>query len=172
MRINKLTAARVREIYQRQKPGRFGPLYEAAQRAVRGEAPSLSEATPLHSDKLQRPVHALSQPESAAAPVALYHPACFEALDQHILSVTAQRHPMHGHPKAKAMSLANTSGTLAIAERLGVLNLHPRVLEGDHQSSAAASRWIPAPWLGDLLLFMTDSAGPYCVSWDIKRNAC
>lgn len=170
MGSSKLTAARVREIYQRQKPGRFGPLYKAAQRAVRGEAPSLSEASPMHSDRLQRQVHALSQPESAAVPVALHHPLCFEMLDQHALSVTAQRHPMHGHPKAKTLSLPTTSGTLAIAERLQVLHLHPRVLEVDPRSPTKDSRWIPAPWLGDLLLFMTDDAGPYCVSWDIKRN--
>jgi hypothetical protein len=55
-------------------------------------------------------------------------------------------------------------GTVHIAERLGKFKRHPRVWNSELEL------FEPVPLLGDLMLFLVDTLGPYCVEWDTKRN--
>lgn len=171
MSSRKLDAARVREIYRRQEVPTWGPRYLPAQLAQRSEAPGISRYAQLYSSQLQRNLHALSTPEMDAFALAMYHPFLFEFKEGLIMQVQASDHPLVGHPKARGLQLPTTSGTAPIAERLGVFAQHPKVLEESiDDKGMVQGHWLPCPWILDPMLFLEDSIGPYCVSWDIKRS--
>jgi len=167
MGSQKLTVARVRTIYARQKPGRFGPLYRAAQQATRGEAPQRSYPCPHSSERLQRDLHAMSRPETGAIALILHNPLVFEVLDQFLVSPLPTSHPMAGHPKARGLTLPTSSGTLAIAEKLGLFSSHP-FTSRSRDSTGDDEHPMAIPYLGDFMIFLTDSVGPYAVDVDVK----
>lgn len=160
---------RLRVMLQRQAVQRFSPEYEPAQRATRAEAPSVSRAYILYSAELGREVHLLSTPEMTAGLVALYHPRLFELQEQRLLSTGPCIHPLVGHPKAIGMPLSPLPGTLRVMESLGELRRHPTIR---YQPSAdpQTAQIIPWPYIGDLLLFLEDESGPYCVNWTAKDD--
>ena len=169
MTQRKLTSARVREMVKRQAVPKWGPAYVPAIRAARGEAPSLSKVSIVASSLLQRGVHALSKSEQACVALALYHPGLFELKEQHVMARMPAEHPLLGHPRATGMKLPTTTGTIGIAERLDIISQHPKVHEVIRSTEGTISRMVTAPWIGDLLLFLADERGPYCLSWDVKR---
>lgn len=168
----KLSAARVRQMVKRQIPPRWGPAYVPATLAVRGEAPGTSTVSQIPSARLQRIQHALSKPERVGMALAGYNPDAWEWWEQHLLMLEPADHPLFGHPRAAGLSLPTTGGTLTIAERLGLLARHPQLLEeiADPNGQGKLKVWMSIPWTGDILIFMTDARGPYCVSWDIKKT--
>ena len=162
-----MSASRVRAVLSGHFPPRWGSQYVPAQLATRGQAPSCSVATQLGSALLQRQLHLLSKSETVMLALALYNPALFELKEQFLLPVLPCDHPLVGHPKARGMVLPTTVGSVFIAERLGVLSKHPRARE-EGAGEADRPRWVPAPLKRDILLFLSDSQGPYCVTWDVK----
>lgn len=72
---------------------------------------------------------------------------------------------MSGLPSARGMTLPPSQGTVQIAERLGWLHFHPTIRV---KGADGASTLVPFPYIGDLLLFLEDDIGPYCVNWNIK----
>lgn len=173
MSARSVTAARVRQMVKRQIPAHWGPSYLPAIKAVRGEAPGTSRVSQIPSARLQRDLHALSTAERVAMSLALHHGGVWEMWEQHMFMLEPTEHPLSGHPRARGLSLPTTSGTLAIAERLGLFTRHPQVLEETSDATVQdgkTSVWMPVPWIGDLLLFMSDMHGPYCVSWDVKKS--
>ena len=162
-----MSASKVREVLKSQFPPRWGPRYQPAQLATRGEAPSVSIPTQIDSSLLQRPLHAMSRGETTMFALALINSAVFELKEQFALSVVPSEHPLVGHPKAKGMILPTTSGTGGVSERLGLLSQHPKVRE-KKEGAVGGARWLPVPLLRDILIFLTDSVGPYCVVWDVK----
>jgi hypothetical protein len=150
-------------------PQRFGPDYVPGTFANVTEAPNLSEASGLTSRLVGREIQVMSRPERDAAVLALHHPALFELQEQRMLSMVPRVHPLVGHERAVGLPLQSFKGTLAVAERLGRLDLHPsiRVKFPDRPTSTP----LPFPMSGDLLLFLADSIGPYCINWTIKRDA-
>lgn len=144
MSSGRLRASQVYEVNRRQSPPRWGPSYVPAIKAVKGEAPGVSRVSTLHSARFQREVHALSTPESLAIALALYQDALFELKEQHLLTPWPSDHPMVGHPRATHLTLPTTSGTVAIAERLGLLGQHPRVLDTRTEGDRTIETWIPA----------------------------
>lgn len=165
-----VTATYAREMLRRQFPPRFGMDYLPAQRAMGREAPSETKPAVIESSLLQRKLHAIARTEKSPIALALYHPRTFDVKEQHALSPTPWAHPLVGHPKAKGLLLPSTTGTAAIAERLGLLSKHPMAREKISSARGETYRWVPVPLLRDLLLFLTDDLGPYCVEWDIKKN--
>lgn len=163
-----LTPTRLREISRRQMPTRWGPSYVPAMKAIRGEAPGKSKPSTNYSALLQRDVHAMSVPEREALAVALYNRSTFELHEQHILLPKPGLHPFAGHPFAAGLNLPTSSGTVKIAERLGLFQYHPRVWEAKSDRAESEPRWHVAPWLGDFYVFLRDEAGPYVLAWDIK----
>lgn len=168
MSNREMSAARAREIVKRQTPPRWGPRYIPGQRAVRGEKSGKSKASTIPSSLLQRDVHAIAGTEKPYLALALYNPKLFELKEQHALSLKPGDHPLVGHPKARGLILPTTTGTAAVAERLGLGNKHPRAREDLGPGAETPFRYIAAPMLRDLLLFLEDEAGPYCVDWDVK----
>ncbi|WP_139174823.1 hypothetical protein [Janthinobacterium lividum] len=161
-----ITKSRFDEIMRRQLSPGWGAAYQPGIRATVSEAPSASRPAEFWAERLGRTVHALSSIETRAMILALWNPALFELHEQRMLSIVPTLHPLVAHPRADGLALAPLQGTIAVAERLNTLNLHPRM----HYVDAKLGRVeIPSPLFGDLLLFLLDQNGPYCVNWSVKQ---
>lgn len=179
-----LTVSRVDQIASRQFPIRHGSDYIPAILATREEAPAISRPAIRYSQRLGRDFHALSVSELKAIVLALYHPMVFDIQENYAYNHGPGTHPLASHPLGCALQLPSTQGTLAHAERLHVLPLHPRTRLTEDEAAAAeqdappaqdeapeedgASEWEPAFYIGDLLVYITDQQGPYLVDWDMK----
>lgn len=159
---------RLKEIARRQDPPRWGPHYEPAIRAVREEAPSNSRFSTVWSRRLGRDCHALSTPEQSALMIALLHPKLFELQEQRLLHPSPSSHPLAGHPSAVGMKLPSLSGTIKVSERLDMLDRHSWLwIDSDDGLERLP---VVNPFIGDLLLFLHDHDGPYCVNWTVKTT--
>lgn len=156
---------RLRRYKARQGTPAWGKNYQPAIRATPQEAPRISRPTVMWSASLGREVHLLSQSETKAAFLALFHPALFDFHEQRVLPPAPACHPLQGSPAGVGLRFHQLSGTIAIAQSLGALSRHPKVY---HRFGNAEFGWVPLPYIGDLLLFLRDSNGPYCVNWNIK----
>jgi hypothetical protein len=173
---------RFRRVQKRQKDYKWGPKYEPATFALRGEAPKISIASTMPSQLLQRRVHALSNPEKFCFALALYHPNLWEFHEQHVMYPSAKQHPLAAHPRFSGQAWPSTSGTFRIAKGLGLEVHHPRVWIPQQQSGPHSAtidtlldaevngKHLPSAYQGDALLFMRDEAGEYLVSWDVKAK--
>jgi len=169
MPLQRPSAERLRQILERQDESRFGPDYQPAILATRREAPTISRPSTARSLKLGRDVHLLALPERAAALLALYHPDLFDLHEQKMLSVDPRPHPLSGHPNAAGVRLPSLRGTVNVADRLGCLSVHPTIVVDGRRASQKKLR-VPFPYIGDLLLFLRDVLGSYCVNWTIKAK--
>lgn len=153
--------------YRRRQPeSRWGRDYQPAIRATPQEAPRISRPTILKPELLGRDMHLLSTPEADAALLALHNPRVFDIHEQKVLSTIPTTHPLFGHPSAGGLQLSPLEGTVRVAHRLGILSNHPKVFLPE--SRGPDGSWIPFPFVGDLLLYLRDDEGPYCVNWTIK----
>ncbi|MDN3578274.1 hypothetical protein QWZ03_16010 [Chitinimonas viridis] len=164
----RMSEARLRTIYKRQDPPQFGPTYDPAIRATREEAPSSSRYSQMWSEKLQRQCHVLSTPEQKAMFLVLFQPGLFELQEQRMLAIQSRPHPLTGHPFASGLNLRPLRGTLDVCERIQMVERHAWISIRHPDNGAKAS--VPYPFIGDLLLFLQDQHGPYCVNWTIKRD--
>lgn len=162
---------RARRIQRRSTPGAWGPKFEPAIRGNRSEGPSVSRISQINCGLLGRRLHALSAGEQEAILLALYNPTLLDLHEQRPLSPQPSSHPLQSHPLMSGQVLPTLSGTLAIANKLGLLSFHPKawVPSTAEGADAASGFWAPSAWIGDLLLYLQDSDGPYCVHWDVKR---
>ncbi len=163
-----LTRARLTEILRRQDPPAFGPTYEPAIKATREEAPSNCRPAFVWSDRLQREISTLSEPERDVLAIVLYADRFFELHEQRMLPILNSPHPLAGHPRAIGLELPTSRGTLEIADELRYLKFHPVVAGKDTEEGDATS--VPGCMIGDLLLFVEDRRGPFCVNLDIKST--
>lgn len=167
--FSKVTEARHREILRRQDPPAWGKSYEPAIRAVREEAPAQSRPSQVWWGKIGRNLHVLSLPELWVLVIVLYCPRIWELQEQRMLPFLPTPHPLSGHPRAAGMILSAMSGTLAVAERLGVLKLHPVIYVASADKDQTKDI-IPGAWIGDILAFLEDREGPYCVNLSVKHT--
>lgn len=163
--MGKADEDRLKRYKTRQGTPAWGKNYQPAIRATPQEAPRISRPTVMWSALLGREVHLLSQPEVKAAFLALFHPALFDLHEQRVLPTAPACHPLQGSPAGIGLRFLKLSGTIAIAQSLGALKRHPKVF---HHFGNGEFGWVPLPYVGDLLLFLRDAKGPYCVNWNIK----
>lgn len=156
---------RLKRYAERQGVPAWGMKYQPAIRATPQEAPRISRPSILKSTRVGRDIHLLSISEVNAALIALHHPNLVDLQEQRVLSPTPASHPLEGSPYASGLRFASLPGTVKVAETLGVIAKHPKVF---HRFDDADHAWVPLPFVGDLLLFLSDSQGPYCVNWNIK----
>ncbi|MCP5304962.1 MAG: hypothetical protein H6953_05920 [Chromatiaceae bacterium] len=159
---------RLKEILRRQDPPGRGRDYIPAIRAERTEAPGRSRPSRVWSPKLGREIHVLSLVEQRALWLALYHPDLIDLHEQRMLAVEPRPHPLEGHPAVTDEHLPPFQGTIAVASRLGSIRHHPFVTMRTDDGDSVK---VPYPFIGDLLLFLVDAAGPYCVNWTIKLDS-
>lgn len=168
-----VTESKLRRIYQRQDQPRWWKDYLPAILATPQEAPNISRASMLTPGKLGgREFSALSTPELAFSLLALYHPWVKEIHEQKMLSPEPRPHPLMGYPGVVGIELPPVRGIVDVAERLGYIDMLPRV----HVTESTISdtrRSVVFPYIGDLLLFIQRPASNriYCVNWSIKGKA-
>lgn len=161
-----MTSERLALILRRQLPGRYGKDYDPSIHATRREAPRISRPSILQWPAFGRSVHFMSQPETIICCLALYHPSLFELHEQKMLPITPRLHPLALHEKGVGLNLPEIKGSIEVAERMGELKRHA-VVRG---RVGGAVRWLPFPYLGDLLPFLEDETGPYIVNWSVKAD--
>lgn len=162
--------SRLARLYKRQRDDAWGKDYVAGIWSTPKEAPKSSVASILAPAKLGlRDFHALSQNETWAALLALYHPNTWDVHEQRILYPEPRPHFLHGHPLAAGMTFQPFKGTLDVANRHGMLSKHPKCSVTLKNSRERAI--VPYPYTGDLLLFLLDKNGPYVVNWTVKDKA-
>jgi hypothetical protein len=161
----KRSEAALRRIMDRQWKNKWGADYEATICATPKEAPGCSQATILYPQKLGgRAFHALSNNEKWASLFALYNPDVWEIHEQKVLYPQPRAHFLYGHHMAAGIQFKPIKGTLDVCERMGAVDKHAKCrVQLDGEESYA-----PFPYVGDLLLFMKDRDGVYCVNWTIK----
>lgn len=155
--------ARLRELERRQGIRRWNRYYQTAIRASKTEAPSSSWCTLVYAPRFGRMLHALSLPEANVFHVAVYHPLVVEALDQYVIPTTPAPHFLDESPFTDGRRNKPYRGSVAVAQELGFLNLHPVVRLQDEL--------IPFPYIGDLLLFLNTYQGVKPINWSIKASA-
>lgn len=167
---HKLYEARLRTILNRQQPAAFGADYLPSIRAVREEAPPKSRFQEVWFHVHDRYVSTLSVPERMVLHIILYCPLLFDLHEQWMLPFLPAPHPLAAHPLGSGLGLRDFRGTVAVAESLGVLSLHPTVTRMPKDGEDKSTEEVPYPWIGDFLLFLQDANGPYCNNLTVKEN--
>lgn len=168
--VRRLTLNRLEIIYKRQDNPSWGPDYTPSILATRGEAPSISNAITVQSNKFGREIHLLSMPEQSAFLVAAYNPCVVGLQEQRMLSPEPRQHPMSNFPGVVASSLPPLKGIIDAADRLGYLRRLPRLTV---PASHPTCEPIPVvfPYVGDFLLAVTDKKERmHCINWSIKAD--
>ena len=169
MGANQLLAVYVR-CAKRQSVERWGQDYQPAIRAVQSEAPAKSWASRVRYYKHRRDLHLFGQTENPAGYLALHFPGTVDIQEQKVLWPWATPHPLDGSPYYKGPPLSPLPGMYETVKRLGQVDKLARIhVPGDLTNSGKREIAI-VPFIGDLLLFLVDVAGPYCVNWTIKDN--
>lgn len=138
--------------------------YQPAIKSDPKEAPRNSSPSAFFSVRLGRTLHASSIAEAIFLALALYHPKVFAIRENHVLRPLAAFHPLAEHPLYRFMPWPSTTGTLQIADDLGMLSYHPQVLVGE--------KYEVVPWVGDIQVFLTDAQQrPRAIEWDVKSEA-
>jgi hypothetical protein len=163
-----LTLARLKEVLRRQDTPKWGRDYDPAIRATREEAPARSRFLQIWHERLGRYVHALSSIEGKALLLAFFHKALFELQEQRVLFTEARPHPLQGHPLAVGLELPHLRGTIDVCDRLDMIERHLWIQVDLPDGTGRVP--VPVPFIGDLLLFLVDNEGPYCVNWTIKST--
>lgn len=164
-----LTLPRLREIFRRQDPPNWGSAYDPAIRATREESPYISRPATVKSELLGRECHTLSLVEQKSMLLALFNPALFEMQEQRMLPTEARPHPLASHPLAIGMELPHLRGTIDVCDRLDMIDQHLWIYVEHPEKTGRIP--VPAPFIGDFLLFLIDQNGPYCVNWTIKQSS-
>ena len=153
---------------RRQSRPRFGKDYDPAIHATREEGPRVSRLFRVWNEQLGRDLHLLSRSEFHATLLALFHPGLFDLHEQKMLSPAPAPHPLSGHPHVATSGLPKHAGTVKVADRLGVLKKHPKLVL---TNADGLPEWVPFPYVGDLLLFLDKDQSACCVNWSIKLTA-
>ncbi|CUJ31654.1 Uncharacterised protein [Achromobacter xylosoxidans] len=135
-----ISEQRLRKIYSRQFPLRFGKDYIPAQLATRAEAPRGSRPSTMVAKKLGRELHFMSLAERQVGLLALYNPRLFDLHEQHALNVGPADHPLKGHVSVNDIRLPAFEGTVQVAERLGLLSRHKKLSIAGFGEKAALNR--------------------------------
>lgn len=162
---------KLRRISKRQSNPTWDKNYVPSILAVRGEAPSISHALTITPEKLdKREVHLLSLAEGDAATLGLYHPDSLGLQEQRAFSIGGRPHPLHNFEPASPVGLLPLKGIVEVAERLGYLEVLPKVKIKD-AGAIGGYRWVVFPFISDLLWAMRAKNGRcYALNWSIKDS--
>jgi hypothetical protein len=170
MYVHRPCFSRLEEILRRQAgPAKWLGDYQPCNVINGGDNPSATRPAVLDDPYLKRGVHAQAGTEQVFVLLALHHPGLLDLHEQKMLFFSPSPHPLEGHPAARGLQLPGLRGTLAIAEAMGKLKDHIMVRAPlDHPVYRGC--FLPFPYVGDLLLYLSDLAGPYATNWSIKRT--
>ncbi|MBS1140349.1 MAG: hypothetical protein H6R13_1802 [Proteobacteria bacterium] len=133
------------------------------------DTPKVTRPSEVFWPLVARYIQAQALTERPFILLALHCTWLSELLEQKMLPFNSAPHLLTGHPRAEGLVLPPMRGTLAIADEMGVLNRHPMVrAPRDHPISP--NQLLPYPYVGDVLLVLSDLRGPYCKNWTIKKT--
>jgi len=155
-------------ILARQEPRRFWAEYQPSIRATVAEAPRISRPSTIPSAKLGRIIHTLSDQETSCVLLALLHPGLVDLHEQSMIPRWPAVHPLDGMPGVEGTGLPVFWGSVEVAERLDYLDALPLVTERRPGEEADT---LVFPYIGDLLLFLRDDDGLYCLNWSVKAQS-
>lgn len=164
---NSPAVRRIKRLQKRQSTSAWVKDYKPATRAVRSEAPSISQSVMIsNTPKFGRDLHALSYTECKCLILALWLENVVDVHEQKVLQPFESPHPLMNHPLAAGLRLGKIKGMYSAYKSLGAEDIYPLINLGrDHES-----REIPMLFEGDILLYLKDDVGPYCVNWTVKEN--
>lgn len=163
------SAAREKQIRERQDPVGWGKDYQTGQRANTAEAPDESRPSTIRSVEFKRPLHSMGLPEMSAILVGLKSGLAKELHEGRMLPPEPGPGPLSGYPYSEATEVQGHPGAIQVAESLGVIEHHPTVTVPCNDGHRK-TKTIAFPLLGDLLWYLEDQAGSFPVNWTIKRT--
>lgn len=162
--------ARLEAILKRQAgPTKWLGEYQPSNAIGDADCPTQTRPSGLWDPYLKRYLQAQAGTERPFLLLARHHPNFLDLHEQKMLFFSAAPHPLSNHPTARGIQLPGLRGTLAIAAELGQLKKHPMVRAPKNHPKFQGGM-VPFPFIGDLLLYMHDSAGPLAVNWSIKAT--
>lgn len=166
-----ISEARLKTIYLRQSNPMWDETYVPSILATAQEAPKISRAFILTPSKLcGRETHLLSTPERNVALLGLYHPGIIGLQEQRMLSPEPAVHPLWSMNGVDRTLLQPLKGVIDVAERLGYLDLLPRV-KVKPPGVRDESLTVVFPWVGDLLWAIKSPVGAIsCINWTAKST--
>ncbi len=163
---------RLKTIYRRQaNTPPWDGSYVPSTLATPQEAPSISRAFIMTPEKFGvREIHLLSTPERNAALLGLYHPAIVGLQEQRMLSPEPAMHPLWTWAGIDRTRLTPFKGVIDVAERLGHLDLLPKVKVPNPDAPDSPLTMV-FPWTGDLLWAIKGKGEAlHCVNWTVKSE--
>lgn len=161
------TEARLARIFDRQWVDHWGRDYVPSVWATPQEAPGWTWASVMRPAKLGgREFHTFGKAEEFAAYLALHNNRLWDLHEGRMLFPGPRAHFLHGHPRAAGVDLRPIAGTVAVADRMGILPKHPTILVSSG-SGTSAPMVVPFPYIGDLLLYLEDEEGAYALNWNV-----
>lgn len=166
--IRRPTFALLQEILRRQAgPTRWGQDYLPSYAITDRECPQGTRPSCVADANLNRATHLQALTERVFFLLARHYPNLLDLHEQKMLFFGPAAHPLSNHPAALGLQLPGLRGTLEIADELGKLKDHVMVrAPKDHP--VFQGKLLPFPYVGDFLLYLQDSVGPYGVNWSIK----
>lgn len=162
----RINAARVKTIYLRQRDPTWDQNYQPSIMATPQEAPSLSKASKITYENFGREIHLLSGSELHLCIFALHNPIIVGLQEQRILSPVPTVHPLSSFGGIDKLSLANLQGTLNVAERLGLSELHQKIkIKGNN-----GFHEVTIPYVGDFLFAIKENGEIKCLNWSVKSQ--
>ncbi len=162
--------ARLKRVFARQRDAPWDARYQPGICATREEAPSISRAKLLFSERLGRAIHLMSTPEFAFCLLGLYHPNTVGLQEQRALWPDPSPHPLANFPGCGSARLAGLIGLIDVADRLGFLE-HLSYIRVPGELPDDAPVDVPFPWFGDLLWALRDdSKRIVAIDWNVKDS--
>lgn len=158
---------RLAVILERQDPVRWGAKYIPGQLGTKEEAPEASRPGTVYSHLLGREVHVMGNPERYALLLGFYSGLVGELHEGRMIHSEPASGPMTGYEPAKGIPMVGHSGTINVADRLGLLRWHPTIQVPD-KADATKKLTVGYPLLGDLLWYLHLPGRIRCVNWTVK----
>ena len=126
---------RLAVILERQDPMRWGAKYVPGQLGTKQEAPDAPRPGTIYSHLLGRDIHVMSTPERYAVLLGLYGGPVGELHEGRMIHSEPASGPLTGYAPASAYPMVSHSGTIEVADRLGLLRWHPTIQVPDKADS-------------------------------------
>ena len=159
--------SRLDDILERQDPMRWGVNYMPGQLGTKQESPDASRPGTIYSDTLKRLIHVMSDPERYAVLLGLYGGQVGELHEGRMIHCEPAAGPLTGYEPANSYPMVGHSGTIEVADRLGLLRWHPTIQVPDKADSKKKVT-VAYPLLGDLLWYFHLPTRIRCVNWTVK----
>lgn len=128
----------------------------------------MSRPTIIQATMLGREIHCMSEPEVAAALLALFHPRLVDLHEQKMLHTGPAHHPLFGFPGYYDAELSPVCGTLNVTERMNCRQKHPRLVVTDPETDEKAP--VAFPYQGDFLLYVRVGEKIQLINWPVKKK--